>query len=306
MEYPEKLEIELARGFCTASCPMCSIDETKYNKVVMKFEKFKAIVDSFGEHIDKINHVNLVGLGEVLLDKKLDEKIKYLKLKGVDHVSFPSNASLLDAATSKKILDAGLGEIIIGIDSMNKPIFEKVRRDLIFEEVLENTLSHIKVRDKYDYNSKIMIRMIINKDNSNEWNSYVKYWEKLLNFDKGDMILYFPEHNWSDHDYPNSEGKPKIVKKDIRCDYIYDRLCLDAHGNVKFCCIDINASFFGGIGNVLLMDPIEIFNSDYFVNSRRLMNEGEINKIKPCSTCNVPIQRSQRGYSNSIEFDVPQ
>ena len=306
MKYPEKLEIELARGFCTASCPMCSIEETMYNKSMMKFEKFKAIVDSFGEHIKKIKHVNLVGLGEVLLDKKLHHKIEYLKIKGIKHISFPSNASLLKSNTSEKLLYAGLGEIIIGIDSMNKKNFEKVRRDLIFEEVIENTLSHIKIRDKYDYNSKIMIRMIISKENSGEWESYKKYWSKLLNFNKGDMILYFPEHNWSDHDYPNADGSPKIVEKNVKCDYIYDRLCLDAHGNVKFCCIDINASFFDGIGNVLLMDPIEIFNSYYFVNSRKLMNEGNINKIKPCSTCNVPVMRSQRGFANSKEVNVPQ
>jgi len=100
MKYPEKLEIELARGFCTATCPMCSIEETMYNKSMMKFEKFKAIVDSFGEHIKKIKHVNLVGLGEVLLDKKLHHKIEYLKIKGVKHISFPSNASLLKSNTS--------------------------------------------------------------------------------------------------------------------------------------------------------------------------------------------------------------
>ena len=126
------------------------------------------------------------------------------------------NASLLKSNTSEKLLYAGLGEIIIGIDSMNKKNFEKVRRDLIFEEVIENTLSHIKIRDKYDYNSKIMIRMIISKENSGEWESYKKYWSKLLNFNKGDMILYFPEHNWSDHDYPNADGSPKIVEKNVK------------------------------------------------------------------------------------------
>ncbi len=306
MEYPSKLEIEIARGVCTASCPMCSIDQTKYNKSVMNFDKFKAIVDSFGSSIEKIKHVNLVGLGEVLVDVRLNKKIEYLKSKKVEHVSFPSNASLLKPTVSTKILEAGCNEIIIGIDSMNKKIFEKVRRDLIYEEVLENTLSHIKVRDEGDYKSKVMIRMIINEDNKHEWDSYVEYWKEKLNFDKGDMILYFPEHNWSDHDYPNADGSPKIIEKDVRCEYIYDRLCLDAHGNVKFCCIDINATFFGGIGNVLFQDPIEIFNSNYFVNSRKLMDEGKINDIKPCSTCDVPVQRSQRGFHKNQEIDVPQ
>ena len=95
MEYPVKLEIEIARGVCTATCPMCSIDETKYNKTVMNFNKFKSIIDCFGDNIYKIKHVNLVGLGEVLADVRLNKKIQYLKSKKIEHVSFPSNASLL-------------------------------------------------------------------------------------------------------------------------------------------------------------------------------------------------------------------
>ena len=75
IEYPSQLEIEIARGFCSATCPMCSIDQTKYNKTIMKNDLFKSIIDSFGKHIYKIKHVNLVGLGEVLLDKKLHGKI---------------------------------------------------------------------------------------------------------------------------------------------------------------------------------------------------------------------------------------
>ena len=82
------------------------------------------------------------------------------------------------------------------------------------------------------------------KDNKDEWNSYKEYWSKLLNFKKGDMILYFPEHNWSEHDYPNAKGEPIVYEKSCKCIYVYDRMLLDAHGNVRLCCIDINSSFF--------------------------------------------------------------
>ena len=188
---------------------------------------------------------------------------------------------------------------------MNKKIFEKVRRDLIFEEVLENTLNYIKIRDKNNFNSKVMIRMIISDDNKNEWDSYVKYWSKILNFEKGDMILYFPEHNWSEHDYPNAKDKPVVYKKNCKCTYVYDRMLVDAHGNVRLCCIDINSSFFN-LGNVLLRNPIDLFNSEVFVKVRKLMDQGQINDIKPCKTCNVPLMRSQRGFANNKEFDVAQ
>lgn len=299
MYIPQKLEIETVRGICTATCPMCSIEKTRYNKTVMNIDKFQAIIDSFKENINRVKRVNLVGLGETLADKRLPLKIKYMKKKSPStYVAFPSNGSLLKEKMSIDILEAGLDEIIMGIDSLNKENFEKVRRDLIFEEVLENTINHISIRNKHNFNHKVMVRMIINKDNESEWEDYKKYWSKYLDFSKGDAVLYFREHNWADHEYENAVSAPKVIPKTCKCYYIYDRLCIDGHGNVKLCCIDINADWFP-LGNVLTTDPIKLFNSQLFTDFRTLMDKGEINKIKPCSTCDVPAERENRGFYNA-------
>ena len=50
--------MEVVRGVCTANCPMCPIQEIRYNSSVMNFEKYKIIVDSFGEYINKMRLVN--------------------------------------------------------------------------------------------------------------------------------------------------------------------------------------------------------------------------------------------------------
>ena len=123
MHIPKILEIEIARGFCTASCPMCSIDQTKYNKSVMSFDKLKTIIDNFGKDIKHIDKIIFSGLGEVLLDKKFEKKKEYVKSKGVKYIAVPSNASLLKENISLKLLNAGLSEIIIGMDSMKKKSF---------------------------------------------------------------------------------------------------------------------------------------------------------------------------------------
>ena len=60
---------------------MCPIEEIRYNSSVMNFEKFKKIVDSFGEGINKIRLVNLVVIGQILVDVRLNRKIDYLKSK---------------------------------------------------------------------------------------------------------------------------------------------------------------------------------------------------------------------------------
>ena len=46
--------MEVVRGVCTANYPMCPIKEIRYNSSVMNFEKYKKIIDSLGEGINKI------------------------------------------------------------------------------------------------------------------------------------------------------------------------------------------------------------------------------------------------------------
>ena len=58
---------------------MCPIEEMRYNSSVMNFEKFKKIVDIFGEGINTIRLV--VVIGEILVDVRLNRKIDYLKSK---------------------------------------------------------------------------------------------------------------------------------------------------------------------------------------------------------------------------------
>ena len=58
---------------------MCPIEEIRYNSSVMNFEKFKKIVDIFGEGINTIRLV--VVIGEILVDVRLNRKIDYSKSK---------------------------------------------------------------------------------------------------------------------------------------------------------------------------------------------------------------------------------
>ena len=59
---------------------MCPIEEIRYHSSAMNFEKYKKIVDSFGEGINKIRLV-IVVIGEILVDARLNRKIDYLKSK---------------------------------------------------------------------------------------------------------------------------------------------------------------------------------------------------------------------------------
>jgi len=292
---PEIIELEIVKGICSANCPMCSIGEVKKDSGIMTYEKFVEIIDSFGDNIKNIKKVILCGIGEALLDKGISKKIEYLIDKGVVNISIPTNASHLNSELSKKILDAGVGEVILAVDSLDKNTYEKIRKNLKFEIVIENIHKYIKMRDGGGYDSKIMIRMVTSHANSAEWNDYIKYWSQYLDFDKGDMLLHFPEHNWSEHDYPNAKIEKLQDQSGMKCSYVSDRFNIDLYGNLKLCCLDVNASFYN-LGNVLQNDPIKLYNSKVFNSIREAMDKGAIHDIRACKKCNIPIKRSKRGF----------
>jgi hypothetical protein len=97
---------------------------------------------------------------------------------------------LLDEERLRALLDAGLDVIILSIDSLRKDVFENIRVRLDFDEVLENALRFIELKDQIRAGTQIFMRMIKQEENFDEWPDYEAFWKpKLKAHDK----LYF--HN---------------------------------------------------------------------------------------------------------------
>ncbi len=285
---PSVIEIENVHGYCNAKCPMCLIGNGSYKdrSYIMSTDTFKKIIDKFIPYRQDIKNVEIVGLGESLVDKELCKKIHYLKKNNFQNVCIPINGGLLDEKKSQELLDAGLDTLLFSIDSIEKEVFEKIRKGLHFEKVIGNIKNFISLRNKNNYNTKVFVRIIIQEENKNEWEKYISFWEKVFSHEKGDLILKFPIHNWAD--------SPTAIPKDMPCQYVYDRIIINTQGQVQFCCIDTEAQFYD-LGNVLQSDPVELFNSKIFTHARDLMNNKRINELKYCAYCDVPIKRLERG-----------
>lgn len=287
MLIPSIIEIENVHGMCNASSVMCSIRDTKLPKHIMSTYDFANILDKFLPYRSSINNIDIVGLGESLLDTELCEKITIAKTKGFRNIAIATNAGLLDDVKSQKLLDSGLDIIIFSIDSLSPDKYSKIRKGLLLETTIKNINRFITQRNSCGYQTKIYARIILQDQNSDEWNNFAAFWSELLDLEQGDMILSFPAHNWADAETE--------VKKDMICPYVFDRIVINSRGDVQFCCIDFDADFYR-LGNVKEQDPIELFNNEIFKNARKLMTEKEINRLHKCKYCDVPIKRQHRGY----------
>ena len=139
---------------------MCTINDWERNYPVMKDDVFNKISDELIENKKFLKRVSLYRDGEPLIDKKLAQRINKFKEAGINETSIATNVSLLNEKRSREILEAGLGLVIMSIDSLKKDVFESIRVRLKFDEVKENAINFLKLRDKINPNCRVWIRMI--------------------------------------------------------------------------------------------------------------------------------------------------
>ena len=159
--FPKYFEIETINA-CNARCIMCTVNEwnqEKSDNFTMSLELFEKFAQEVKEHIDWIDTICLNRDGEPTLDKYLVQRVQMLKDIDVKKVTFSTNAQLLTTDLSQKLLDAGLDDIMISMDSIEKVTYESIRKKLSFDKVLNNILNFIHLRNKGNY--KTTIRIII-------------------------------------------------------------------------------------------------------------------------------------------------
>src|SRR5688500_19921103 len=80
---PEIVQIE-STNICNAKCVFCPRDEMHRAQGVMNFDLFRKIVDECVEL--GITHVRVHNYGEPFVDRRLVEKVRYAKEKGIKEV----------------------------------------------------------------------------------------------------------------------------------------------------------------------------------------------------------------------------
>src|SRR5215212_9118931 len=102
---PEIVQIE-STNICNAKCVFCPRDEMHRRQGIMSFDLFTKIVDECVEL--GITHVRVHNYGEPFVDRKLVEKVRYAKQKGIKEVGMISNGSLITESVARGMVEAGL------------------------------------------------------------------------------------------------------------------------------------------------------------------------------------------------------
>lgn len=132
---PRKLNIEVTTR-CNLNCAMCMRKLWEEDGSDMTMETYRALLPIFPE----IEAVNIIGIGEPLLNENIIEMIRL----GKEHLppngafSLTTNATLLDDDMAEQLVSSGLDDIVVSIDGATSGTYNEIRKDASLDQVLTN------------------------------------------------------------------------------------------------------------------------------------------------------------------------
>ncbi len=285
---PVQITIDIC-GKCNAECLFCLRNLGKdVPQGIMKKEVFYEIMRQVKE-IKTIRIISLSAYGEAMLHPDFDEFVSYLnKLKY--NILVITNMSLADSHYDSLLK---LSHIIYSIEGYDKETYEKYRKNIDFNKVLQNIKDFdILVKQQRAKEQKTPTRLInCTCDKNTKINLFIEKWKNYT-----DSIVFNPivrPISWNEQNkiFENVQvdGLEEILfecnKEATReiCTQPFKTIVIHPDGTLALCCNDANCKM--DFGNY--KDIKSYFNNENFSKIRK---ELLANKPVICKNCTVNIK----------------
>ena len=279
--FPLHLDIEVT-SYCNLACPMCPrthrVEMGNWENRMMKLDKFKSIIDEGAEK--GLKAINLNNFGESLYNKNIIEMINYASKKGVLDIMMHTNGTKMDHKMAEGLVESGLTRIIFSMDSISKEIYEKIRIGATFEETVNNVKLFYETREKLKSKLPVIrISMVRMKENDHEVKNFSSFWGKYA-----DEISYTDYRNQDGLDKVDRYVKTKKENKSYACPALWQRMTINATGEVTACCRDAGKRLT--LGKLSEKNNLKsIWDGQVLKDSRALHEKKQAYKIDACNGC---------------------
>jgi MoaA/NifB/PqqE/SkfB family radical SAM enzyme len=270
---------------CNFKCPHCIITDDDnldklFSKETISNEGFERIVDEASEH--QCPSIALHGTNEPLLDKKLEEKIEYLKKRGFMDIMINTNASALTDKRIKKLLDSGLTRIRFSIDAATEEVFNKIRVGGNYRKVVRNIKRFVELKEAGNYKLPVTgVSFCKQKANEHEERVFINQWKNIV--DHVSIQRYIPAT--SDQRYKEFYPTNKSYNEEFtgfKCPQPFQRLVL-RNQDITPCCAWYSRELSLGSANKITLH--KAWNSELMNNLREIHRKGEWYKNDVCKMC---------------------
>jgi len=173
--FPSRFAVELCAD-CNLRCSMCHHPQMQRPKGVMPFPLWQKCADEVAAVAPR-TQVWFSFCGEPLLEPELLlQCLAYGRSVGLEQLCLNTNGMLLTAEVADRLLDAGLSQLVIGLDGFTAETYAKIRcggdRDVVYQNV-EYLLAQ---RRRREHGPEIMVQFIAMPENEGELEPFRQHW----------------------------------------------------------------------------------------------------------------------------------
>jgi radical SAM protein with 4Fe4S-binding SPASM domain len=283
---PTQLAIETVRA-CNAKCTMCPSETMKRPRGIMSREVHETILSKISRWGAPVSLITHAGLGEPLLDKMLEDRIRREKEVFPNaQVIVYTNGSLLDEARALKLIASGVDVVSFSINGFRKETYEAVMQ-LPRDNTYYNVEAFCRLKQRTGSNVGICVSLVkTDLCGQQEIEEYSQYWQA-----RHVTVVTPPWISWGNL-LAHSVRKPQHP-----CLYIWKTMMIDNDGTVKLCCEDYDSQY--PLGNIMTQEPSEIFNSPNIQRLRSNQLNGDFSWLPMCRNCTETFEPAADFWKSS-------
>jgi len=279
---PYRLWVE-PTSLCNLRCPMCP------NKSLPESQRGMMEMDLFIDIIDQaagfVHDINIHHRGESLLHPRLPEMIAYAADRRIQ-VKLHTNATLLDEAKSRQLIESGLGLISFSFDGLDARTYERYRKGANFEKTVENILRFLRIKKQLGSTKPLTILEMMDLtevDRRYRLDGLEAFRRQFEDLPLDRFVIKKP-HNFGGSVRLSPGGDPSL-RALTPCTFPWHSLVIFWNGDVVPCPQD----FFGqlAVGNARRIQLADLFNAPRMVSLRRGMLRREVSEEDPCARCDL-------------------
>ncbi|MCB1152435.1 MAG: radical SAM protein [Deltaproteobacteria bacterium] len=286
LPFPQAVHIEITNQ-CNLACVMCPYPVMEREKGMMDEALFRRIVGELSDHRLLLENVAIMGLGEPMLNPRLEDFIVIAHEARIPNVYLSTNGTALTEKRARRLIEDGaLGRIIISLDGASKETYESIRIGANFERVMENAERMIRLKKELGrLRPHVSLQILAMPQTESELDAFCERWAPLLG--ETDEILIKEVDTFGGQVDDIRLDEFKSAKPRIACRQLWKDMSISWDGRVTVCCkdvfykLEVDRVAAEGDGPGLK----DIWRSKTWQAYRRLHEGGHWNRMKPCDVC---------------------
>jgi len=233
--FPEVVLIDNCSA-CNLRCSMCDHHNVKKYRTIqhMDIHLYEKIIDEIAIENPQAR-VWEIFFGDPFLCRDIIDRIAYAKDKGLTDVVLNSNGVLMTEEKSKRLIQAGLDSMYVGVDASTEETYDQIRVGGNFYGTIKNVLRYRDLLAQYGGDKQnLYVQFVVSDINEHEQEDFKTFWKK-----EGIGIKIRPKVSWAGLvDASNLQDNDKITRKP--CYWLMRTINICADGEVALCSIDVH------------------------------------------------------------------